>query len=193
MVTAHSAMKPRCGSGGAYTGSSEGSGATTSTFSGSTAIHSSEILVILFDVPPLGGTFLKVPRLSTTAPISISQSDPQARRNSLLLVFACTVLGSAAQLLIKTGMNHFSPHLAAILSNLPLIAGYSLYGINTLMMVLALRNGEMSLLYPIIALTYVWTTLASYALLGEHSNIYKNVGIATIVVGVAVMGRRGNQ
>jgi drug/metabolite transporter (DMT)-like permease len=48
-------------------------------------------------------------------------------------------------------------------------------------------------LYPIIALTYVWTTLASYTLLHEPSNLYKNVGIATIVLGVAVMGRRGDQ
>ena len=96
-------------------------------------------------------------------------------------------------MLIKTGMSHFSPHLLALATNLPLIAGYTLYGINTLMMVLALKNGEMSLLYPIIALTYVWTTLASYTVLGEPSNIYKNLGIVTIVVGVAVMGRRGNK
>jgi drug/metabolite transporter (DMT)-like permease len=51
----------------------------------------------------------------------------------------------------------------------------------------------MSMLYPIIALTYVWTTLASYLLLGEPSNVYKNVGIMTIVLGVAVMGRRGKK
>ena len=111
----------------------------------------------------------------------------------MLLVFACTILGSAAQLLIKSGMGHFSPHLIAVVTNVPLIAGYTLYGINTLMMVLALRNGEMSLLYPIIALTYVWTTLLSYTLLGEHSNFYKNLGIITIVIGVAVMGRQGKK
>jgi drug/metabolite transporter (DMT)-like permease len=133
--------------------------------------------------------FLKVPRLSTTATLAISHPDGKARRNSFLLVFACTILGSAAQLLIKTGMNHFSPQLAAVVTNIPLVAGYSLYGINTLLMVLALKNGEMSMFYPIIALTYVWTTLASYALMGDIPNIYKNVGIATIVLGVAVMGR----
>ena len=110
-----------------------------------------------------------------------------------MLVFACTILGSAAQLLIKAGMSHFSPHWLALLTNLPLIAGYTLYGINTLMMVLALRNGEMSMLYPIIALTYVWTTLLSYTLLHEPSNVFKNLGIATIVLGVAVMGWKGNK
>ena len=131
--------------------------------------------------------------MSTNFTNTIPQPDPSARRNSFLLVFACTILGSAAQLLIKTGMNHFSPHWLAVVTNLPLVAGYALYGINTLMMVLALKNGEMSLLYPIIALTYVWTTLASYALMGDTPNIFKNVGIATIVLGVAVMGRRGGK
>ena len=129
--------------------------------------------------------------MSTTSTIPISQPDLRARRNSFLLVFACTILGSAAQLLIKTGMNHFSLSVFALATNIPLVAGYTLYGVNTLMMVLALKNGEMSMLYPIIALTYVWTTLASYLLLGEPSNLYKNVGIVTIVLGVAVMGRGG--
>ena len=131
--------------------------------------------------------------MSTPITISIPESDSRARRNSFLLVFACTLLGSAAQFLIKTGMSHFSPHWLALVTNVPLIAGYTLYGVNTLMMVLALKDGEMSLLYPIIALTYVWTTLLSYTLLGEPSNVYKNAGILTIMAGVAVMGRRGDK
>ena len=86
-------------------------------------------------------------------------------------------------------MTHFQPDLLALLTNVPLIAGYALYGVITLMLVLALREGELSMLYPIIALTYVWVTLLSYTLLHEKPNLYKNVGIATIVVGVAVLGR----
>lgn len=111
----------------------------------------------------------------------------------MLLVFSCTVLGAAAQILMKVGMTRFAPNLAAISTNFPLVAGYALYGINTLMLVLALREGELSMLYPIIALTYVWVTLLSYVLLHETPNLYKNVGIATIVLGVAVLGRGGRR
>ena len=118
------------------------------------------------------------------------QPDPAAsRRKSILLVFTCTILGAAAQILMKVGMTHFAPNLVAILTNVPLIAGYALYGINTLMLILALRDGELSTLYPIIALTYVWVTLLSYLLLSETPNFFKNLGIATIVTGVAVLGR----
>ncbi len=89
---------------------------------------------------------------------------------------------------MKIGMNHFEPRVTALVTNVPLILGYVLYGINTLMLVLALREGELSLLYPIIALTYVWVTLLSYSLLHERPNLLRNLGITTIVVGVAVLG-----
>src|SRR5436190_13010715 len=102
-----------------------------------------------------------------------------SRRRSVLLVFCCTILGAAAQLLMKIGMAHFNPQPLALITNVPLIAGYALYGINTLMLVLALKDGELSMLYPIIALTYVWVTLLSYLLLGEKSNLFKKIATAT--------------
>jgi multidrug transporter EmrE-like cation transporter len=116
-----------------------------------------------------------------------------SRRRSVMLVFCCTIIGAAAQLLMKLGMTHFNPQPLALMTNLPLVAGYVLYGVNTLLLVLALREGELSMLYPIIALTYVWVTLLSYLLLGEKSSFFKNVGIATIVIGVAVLGRGGRK
>ena len=111
----------------------------------------------------------------------------------MLLVFTCTLFGAVAQLLIKSGMNHFKPDLMALVTNVPLVVGYSFYGLNAALMVLALKDGEMSQLYPIIGLTYVWTTLLCYTVLGEPSNIYKNVGITIIVIGVAVMGLGGKK
>ncbi len=112
-----------------------------------------------------------------------------SRLKAVGLVFSCTVIGAAAQLFMKIGMGHFQPAPMAILTNIPLIIGYALYGVNTLLLVLALRDGELSTLYPIIALTYVWVTLLSYTLLGEKPNVYKNVGITVIVAGVAILGR----
>ena len=129
----------------------------------------------------------------TTTAIPLPLSSATARRKSILLVFSCTVLGAFAQILMKIGMTHFHPSPVALITNYPLVAGYTLYGINTLMLVLALREGELSMLYPIIALTYVWVTLLSYLILREPPNFYKNLGIATIVVGVAVLGRGGRK
>jgi multidrug transporter EmrE-like cation transporter len=131
--------------------------------------------------------------LSSPAVVAAPQDDTSRRRRAVLLVFCCTVLGAAAQIFMKVGMEHFTLNLPAILTNLPLILGYGLYGVNTLLLVVALRDGELSMLYPIIALTYVWVTLLSYTLLHEPPNVFKNIGIGTIVAGVAVLGRGGRK
>jgi len=103
------------------------------------------------------------------------------------------VLGAIAQILFKIGVRNLALTPIGLLTNVPLIAGCAFYGLFTIAMVLALREGELSMLYPIIALTYVWVTLLSYWLLKETPNVYKNLGIVTIVIGVAVLGRGGRK
>lgn len=70
----------------------------------------------------------------------------------------------------------------------PLVAGYSLYGISTALLILALRDGELSLLYPVISLTYVWVTLLSIVVFKESVNFFKLCGVAIICVGVTLLG-----
>jgi multidrug transporter EmrE-like cation transporter len=131
--------------------------------------------------------------LSTVATTPAKELDAKSSRKSIILVFACTIVGTLAQLLMKSGMEHFRLDPVALITNVPLIAGYALYGINTVMLVMALREGELSVLYPIIALTYVWVTLASYVRLHEPPNLYKNIGVAAIIIGVVIIGRAGKK
>ena len=70
-----------------------------------------------------------------------------------------------------------------------LFAGYSMYGISTILLVLALRHGELSLLYPMFAMTYVWVTILSVLVFHESMNAFKLAGIATIIGGIVVLGR----
>jgi multidrug transporter EmrE-like cation transporter len=115
---------------------------------------------------------------------------PFTRRQSIGLVFCCTVLGAAAQVLMKAGANNLAhPGLIGMITNLPLMAGYCLYGLSTVLLVLALRDGELSLLYPVIALTYVWVTVLSFILFRETITVFKLMGISIIVAGVAVLGK----
>lgn len=120
------------------------------------------------------------------------------------MVAGCTVLGAAAQMLIKRGLVHGIPPPAAgsgveawlqflfnMATNLPLFTGLSCYGLSTGLLVLALRYGELSVLYPIIALTYVWVSILSVMLLGETMNAFKIAGLSLIVLGVAVLGWAG--
>ena len=45
-------------------------------------------------------------------------------------------------------------------------AGFVLYGMSTAILVLALRNQELSILYPVISLTYVWVAILSLIVFG---------------------------
>lgn len=110
------------------------------------------------------------------------------------MVFGCTLFGAAAQVLIKTGANRLEQtDPLAMITNPALVAGYSLYGLSTILLVLALRRGQLSLLYPVISLTYVWVTVLSVWIFNESMNLFKLIGVGVIVLGVAVLGRDGRR
>lgn len=111
------------------------------------------------------------------------------------MVFVCTLLGAAAQILMKYGLQVKLPIgpiavLLAVATNIPIMTGFVLYGISTAILVMALRNQELSILYPVISLTYVWVAILSLIVFGESMNTYKIAGLAIIVLGVAMLGKR---
>jgi multidrug transporter EmrE-like cation transporter len=113
---------------------------------------------------------------------------------SLILVFCCTLTGAAAQIFMKMGATKIShPSVMQIIGNVPLMIGYSLYGINTLLLALALRKAPLSLLYPIISLTYVWVTILSLLIFKENLNAFKVGGLCIVITGVAVLGMDGRR
>lgn len=129
----------------------------------------------------------------------MTQPSPAQRRLSTILVFCCTLIGAAAQVLIKSGASSLGPHPSlvataiAILTTPQLFLGYSLYAISMVLLVLALRHGELSALYPVIALTFVWVTILSVTVFDEKLNVLKLGGIALIVGGVATLGVGGRK
>jgi len=132
--------------------------------------------------------------MNATATDSAQISEKPARRQPVGLVFCCTILGAAAQVLMKNGANHMAqPGLLGMATNLPLMGGYCLYGLSTLLLVLALKDGELSLLYPVIALTYVWVTVLAFLIFHDAVNPWKLLGIVLIVSGVAVLGKGGKR
>lgn len=113
-----------------------------------------------------------------------------SHRQSVGLVFLCTLFGVVAQYLIKTSTQSAATlTVAALLTNVPLWLGLITYGISTGLLILALRDGELSLLYPVISLTYVWVTIMSIMVFNEQLTAYKAVGIAVICLGVTLLGK----
>ncbi len=129
-----------------------------------------------------------------TTPTATRPSFRFSRKQCVALVAACTVFGALAQVLIKSGANVLTTtNPMDMLTNVPLVGGYSLYGLSTILLVLALRDGELSILYPVISLTYVWVAILSFIIFHESLNPIKLAGICTIVVGVGVLGRNNHK
>jgi multidrug transporter EmrE-like cation transporter len=110
--------------------------------------------------------------------------------HSVLLVFLCTIIGAAAQVLLKIARRASFQHQPdEMLMNPWLFLRERLVRLSTVLLVLALRKGQLSLLYPVISLTYVWVSILSLLIFKEAMNVYKALGLAIVVAGVAILGR----
>lgn len=99
-------------------------------------------------------------------------------------------------MLMKAGMKEQEAGSALMLllgmvTNPKLFLGFALYGMATVLMVAAFKYGELSILYPIISLSYVWVTILSLFILNEALNPFKVAGLLAVMLGVAVLGRSG--
>ncbi len=94
---------------------------------------------------------------------------------------------NAGSLRVDTPVNFIS----SLLHSWLLLLGFSLYGGSTVLLVLALRHGHLSLLYPVIALTFVWVTILSVMIFHDSMNGFKLAGITIIAGGVAILGKGG--
>jgi len=74
-----------------------------------------------------------------------------------------------------------------------LFSGYALLGASTVLFVLALRKGDLSLLYPVLTLGYVWVTVLSVVMFHDSMNSFKIAGVAVIIAGVGVLGKASSQ
>lgn len=105
-----------------------------------------------------------------------------------LLVLFTTLLTSSAQILWKKGSAYLTFDILSILTNYYLIGGILLYIVGGILLIISFRGGEVSVLYPIIATSYIWVSLLSVKFLGETMNQFKWIGIGTIIMGIVLIG-----
>ena len=103
---------------------------------------------------------------------------------AIVLVMISTILGAFGSLYLKKGSVKFN---LKNLLNKKLIFGMLIYGLSTIFFILALKKGEVSILYPISALSYIWVSLLSVKVLKEKMNLFKWLGIILIILGVVII------
>lgn len=107
----------------------------------------------------------------------------------LALVLICALLGATGQVFLKTGADQLQFTFRALLSNWKLILGVSLYLLATVLYIIALRYGDLSVIYPIIATGYIWVALFSAYFLKETFTPFRWLGIFLIFAGVVLIVR----
>ena len=108
--------------------------------------------------------------------MSLARTPPWA----IGVVVTCTLLMTAAQVLLKTGLSAASWPTMLIGICLMVTGGF--------LLTIALKHGELSVLHPVLSLSFVWVLLAS-AWLHEPLGVHQYLGVGVIVLGVSLVGR----
>jgi drug/metabolite transporter (DMT)-like permease len=111
----------------------------------------------------------------------------------LLLTALAAFIGSIGQLEFKQGANNLQFDIKLLLTNYHLIAGVAVYALSTVLYVYALNKENLSILYPIIATSYIWTLIFSKIFLKEPVGLTSWAGVFFILLGVALIATQAGR
>ncbi len=107
-------------------------------------------------------------------------------KRAIQFIVLCTIFTSIGQLFLKKGAVEFVSVFS--FSVWPLVVGLATYGIGMGFMLLAFQRGELSVLYPFLASSYIWVSLLSPLFFNDSMNIVKWIGITVVLLAVISFG-----
>lgn len=98
------------------------------------------------------------------------------------LALLCAFLVATAQIFQKIGGSNL-PELTW-----PILIGLLLYTIGWIFFITALKNGELTVVFPIVATSYIITAIYAAIIFNEQISLLRWAGIALIFAGIAMVG-----
>ena len=98
------------------------------------------------------------------------------------LAVISTVFGALGSLFLKLVSKNLK--VRELISNKSLFLGLFLFVLATIFIIFALKFGELSKVFPITSLTYVWVAVLSWKFLKEKMTKGKTAAFLLIVMGV---------
>lgn len=108
--------------------------------------------------------------------------------SSMAWIFLCGFIGSFGAVFLKSGAARIERNLRSVIYNWRLAFGIGLYLLSSVFFVFGMRRGELSVLYPLVALGYMWTVVWSKIFFGEPLTRSKFIAVGMILVGIAFLG-----
>lgn len=101
-----------------------------------------------------------------------------------LLLLNCILISTGQLLLKKSSILYCNMTIIEKFFNLYFISGLCFYGMSTLLWIKILEYVDVSIAYPVMALSYIIVTVGAYFIFGEQLSIFKIIGIFFILIGV---------
>ncbi|MGC4053248.1 MAG: hypothetical protein QM757_28425 [Paludibaculum sp.] len=136
---------------------------------------------------------------SKQAPAIASTAGTQQRAGfaytAEMALIVSVLLAACGHLLIKNGLNGVVlPAHAVLMMKLQayflapkVVAGLAIYGMGTMLWIVAVSKRDISYLYPFTSLNYVVITLGGMWLFGEPVSTGRWAGIVVVMLGVGMM------
>ncbi len=107
--------------------------------------------------------------------------------SSIVWVSVGAFIGSLGAVGLKAGAKHLELNIRALATNWKLALGLTLYLVSTVFFIKGISHGEISVLFPLVSLGYVWTTIWSKLFFNESMTSAKFTGLGLILVGCALL------
>jgi drug/metabolite transporter (DMT)-like permease len=108
---------------------------------------------------------------------------------AIILILVSSFIGSFGAVFLKLGAEHMKGGLARLLSNYWLLVGIVLYLFSSVfyMMGVGQPGAQLTVLYPMVSLGYIWAMLWARLFFGERFTLSKVGGLLMIIFGVALI------
>ena len=107
--------------------------------------------------------------------------------SSIVFILVSSFVGSFGAVFLKLGAEHMTGGLARLISNYWLAIGIGLYLVSSIFYIMGVAQGELTVLYPMVSLGYIWAMVWARLFFKEPFTMAKIGGLAMIVVGVALI------
>lgn len=109
----------------------------------------------------------------------------------IILCLINSLLAAVGSSLLKFSSSKLELSLSHFISNKIFWSACAIYGLGVICGVLALKEGDLSFVYPIISLSYIWSFISGIIFFEEQINKLKLSGIIFIFLGVSIVGLTG--
>jgi multidrug transporter EmrE-like cation transporter len=100
-----------------------------------------------------------------------------SKNTAIILVLLASILSAAAQILFKFASAKLEFSFIALITNVELILGFLIFIMVAVLFIIALRNGELTVLYPLLAAAFIWVAIASpFFFPSDSINLLKALG-----------------